>query len=1043
MHASLFYLVAFVLAVCTAIPNPIQPTPFASFNATVTALNLNAVQLYNDNEYSLSFYWTIESKGTATERLHGVLVFTCNVNQQMNYSWAGVGLGCSTMLDCNTMAVMHQINSTPGISPINFHEHTSMAVYGPPAHAETPLLQSVSGGFENNIPATQRLYVEFVIATTPVDGIHSLIDVNAPFTLIYAFNPNSGINYRSERFTYHSPDYRGSVQLSRLVATVDAPIRVSVLGVAPLSQKVAHGVGMMLVWLGLFPFGIYWARYLRSAGPGLWIHISVQCFGYLLLWFFFILIVTAIQLWQRPHAILGIFLVVFATIQVLLGGLNFAGLRNERIAEYRHYIRLSHHIVGPCLVLLAVVQVALGLSTLFPLVEPRGSEYWILYFILLGAWLSIFIVTETYYRLRVVNYDAVPRSNSINDRTDDMANVAAKWVGVCVGFMGSKKAAQNNGFRNAGVHNVQPEGVPFVTNIERQRSDQRNVTRSSNGQPKAAGIGSAIGIGAVATAAVGNSSPYDIEMVESPLMKRKIPKDELRSFTWQNLDEEINTGRGLYVVAAGRWVYDISSWINTHPGGRVILRNVIGTDISNDFFHEAGFDVEAINPDVMVPPQRQRTNPLPQTSADRAAAAAEASSAPPTSSLARFTEMEGLEQLPQLNEEDWTRIRRARKVHVHTKLAVQKLAQFLVGEVTAVRSPRLASSSRVVSSSIRFDPYEYRRYAITQMTPCNNSTTASVIKFRFVRLYPHDSRAEEVLEFQPGECVEIQVNIGGQYVSRYITPIGGTPIAFEAYIKIYSNGVMTKWLQSQKVGDKQVKIRGPFGTPFVPRSLQTTPQYPDVMIFFSAGSGLAPALQCLQSYLLPTIQPLRVIVPYYPQQKDELTLTPGHLVTALAHYNDGWAYGTSLTLKQNGIFPLPVTLPISSSTRFLIINSVHSSNDITSDLFALETLKAAHLAYPHAVQCWHAVSDATNLGRVPDLPTGINAILPGRVTLSRVQDILHIANEPHPLFGAIAINSRRVVVCGPRSYTGHMLDILGEAGIPMTEVSVLPPDRYV
>lgn len=61
----------------------------------------------------------------------------------------------------------------------------------------------------------------------------------------------------------------------------------------------------------------------------------------------------------------------------------------------------------------------------------------------------------------------------------------------------------------------------------------------------------------------------------------------LKSFTWKTLGDAIADG-AMYVVADGRYVYDISQWVTSHPGGRIILHSVCGTDISNDYFHEAG-----------------------------------------------------------------------------------------------------------------------------------------------------------------------------------------------------------------------------------------------------------------------------------------------------------------------------------------------------------------------------------------------------------------------------------------------------------------------
>jgi cytochrome b involved in lipid metabolism len=65
-------------------------------------------------------------------------------------------------------------------------------------------------------------------------------------------------------------------------------------------------------------------------------------------------------------------------------------------------------------------------------------------------------------------------------------------------------------------------------------------------------------------------------------------KSNFISYTFESLDEAVVDG-ALLVVANGKYVYDISNWINSHPGGQIILYSVIGTDITSDYFLEAGY----------------------------------------------------------------------------------------------------------------------------------------------------------------------------------------------------------------------------------------------------------------------------------------------------------------------------------------------------------------------------------------------------------------------------------------------------------------------
>ena len=143
-----------------------------------------------------------------------------------------------------------------------------------------------------------------------------------------------------------------------------------------------------------------------------------------------------------------------------------------------------------------------------------------------------------------------------------------------------------------------------------------------------------------------------------------------------------------------------------------------------------------------------------------------------------------------------------------------------------------------------------------------------------------------------------------------------------------------------------------------------------------------------------------------------------------------------MTIKTTGVFPLGVTAPVCSHTRFIIVNSVHTSMKASSDLFGLDILKAAHLAYPYAVQAMHCVSALDSQSTAPDLPDGINKLLPGRISLATVVDLLTNASAtPHPLFGTSA-TSRKIYICGPRSYEVHIVDLLSEAGVAFNEMQM-------
>lgn len=117
--------------------------------------------------------------------------------------------------------------------------------------------------------------------------------------------------------------------------------------------------------------------------------------------------------------------------------------------------------------------------------------------------------------------------------------------------------------------------------------------------------------------------------------------------------------RSLLVVADGRFVYDMSKWIFSHPGGQQILLMVAGTDITSDYFNEAGYDAAEFTPPPLFPEQdsrRQAVSLLPPAEPVPSSQISLASES--------FTNVASL----VLTQTDWYRISRARRTHVHTKV---------------------------------------------------------------------------------------------------------------------------------------------------------------------------------------------------------------------------------------------------------------------------------------------------------------------------------------------------------------------------------------
>ncbi|KAJ3281592.1 S-methyl-5-thioribose-1-phosphate isomerase [Borealophlyctis nickersoniae] len=969
----------------------IPETDYADNNVTIGIADASQFPysrvLFQSPAYTYSLFWNVTNVGTANETIDVMVVLSgpqdWNDPKALRRAWIGIGWG-STMLDAE-MDVCHMDpkrwgtegkwdwqGTTPpaGDLPVDVHEHFSQRKYAPPRQYEgpNPMITPVEGAYRGG-----QFVCRWRRATTPTDDWHKFIYPNQPTNMLWAFNPRPERNYKGDYFSYHENKYRG-----RLVATLTTGA-VQWLPVAELSGKQAHGFGMAAIWLVLFPFSIFYARYLRSTFRWITVHITIQTVGTIgIIAFLAVIILNRGEfVSDRPHPLLGITIIGLVGLQVLMGVLNAFGLWYERFHRNRKYVQKVHYALGASLLIMAAIQCGLGLDTLYPWVEPRYPGLWVAYFSVLTGWIAAFIGAELWFWRRVyrkdpgVNADKVVKENIVR-------------------HIGEIKFKSADGDRGAPV----------------AQESERTLNEASGG----------------------------------------LLAPKLRNFSWESLNHAIVDGE-LLVVANRRYVYDISQWIKSHPGGQIILLTVAGTDITNDYFHEAGFDAEEFTPRPPVPAQR----------GDRSQALSRGPNADHPPVQPAPGEHAYLEVYPAetteitLTDDDWKKILRARRTNVHTRLAIQKLSQLLIGEILPVAGS---------SGPPPYDPTEYRRYTMTNKTsltpPQSRTPTYSL---RFAALYPHTSATTPAPPILPGQCIELQARIDGELVSRYYTPVrGSTMTCFEIDVKATLNGKMSKWLVKQRPADRQVKIRGPFGAPIVGPGREISglgplihshtggrgPGVPEEIMFVAAGSGISPFLQILKHLTLPIGVPLTVVADFVPSLADEMQLYPGDAVVTDYHYNDGWAIGHTLTAPaRQGMFPLPVTIPPYSPPtptpfHITLINCVHSLDDITES----ELLHGVESAYPGLLTVHHFISSSSTASSHPPGHQVPGLVHPGGLTPEALASVAGISETVWGEEGPAGLK-KCVYVCGPERFNGFVVDLFVEAGATAAEVRVLPADRWV
>ncbi|KAJ3123676.1 hypothetical protein HK098_001708 [Nowakowskiella sp. JEL0407] len=993
--------------------------------------------------------------------------------------WMGIAFG-GTMLDAQFIVANTFDTDQTSIVPrkIFVNERASHDAYGPPTLEQFP-------GPLGMIPVKAAIEQNFFIAE------FRLLTTETPVTstMLWAFSatPYTNTTTLPPWGQFHGLNKgRQSVKFAGGLASQTPTISL-------IYNKV-HAGGMSLAVI-LFLIGSAYAKFGKHRSEWLIIHVVCQSLATVLVIGFFVLMFNNLPKHpEKPlgidddstHAIFGMVVIFLLAVQILLGIATSLSLRFEFLSSARKFLRIAHHYFALTFLLLIAIQTFFGVQIMYPFnADPtRGRELWGLF---IFAWCIIFFT--------FVAMEVIYRHKYVNEET---------FGNKLVGFLWSITSRVNipilERLRNKLADDDVKKGTFKVLNVPKYKPDNfTNVAMPVADLP-------------VVKSKVEEKS----DRAKSKLMEKAMESniEELKNYTWEDIDECTKKGE-LLVIANHEYVYTLAPWIQSHPGGQLILYSVAGTDITNDYFMESGFDKKHIEESAKSNASkrsslRRRLNAgvmEAQTIKEKAEVFGFPSShdivqqANKVGTLEKMKDKDPRLKIAGLLDSEVKHLMKARRTHVHTQLAIEKLSTLLVGRI---KTPSGASNHSI---------YEYKRYALVANTLDSVSKSSNiksadpagpVYLLKFCMLYPSD--IPNPIEFLPGQCVEIQVKLNtksnSQWISRYFTPLRGTLQCFEILVKEIPGGVVSPFLVNQKPGNRQFRIRGPFGTPvigpFKPLSpsirpvIKTSPnlKFPesgleDKYIFITVGSGLTPALHLVQSLFLAVNVPLVVHTSYAAQNPDEITLSVGDIVTVEQHMFDGWAYGRNTITKTVGVFPLPVTYPpsitmdksaASSSTtanlkvtgKVPLITIVHGIR-YTADAFGLTTLRGAILAYPGTIKLIHAVSQPNlsieengaskdpveadlrikkALFTVPGEIDEENGILPGtqmvyprKIDLEMLREVFAISQWEEVQQGG---KTGKVYICGQNNFEGMIYEMLvdGEEMVDHNEVIMLPDDRF-
>lgn len=290
------------------------------------------------------------------------------------YSWTGVGIGEDMPDNLFFIAYAGEDGEDVTLSPrIAFHGNSEPTYE---SNIDCKVLSST--GSASSSSGTRSVDAVCHNATTWNGGALSLSSSSQPF--MFAFGPKGSLKsdspsvglQRHELYGNFNMDIQQAVSTSSAVPSPNgsggAYVRVNAEpaeGVTSDSDTtgIIHGIVACVAYLLLFPLGAFVIRLAKRAAVR--IHWIWQTVAAILVLVGFGFAVDASGQYNRsrdfsdPHQVLGIITLVAVAVQITLGAVHHLIFKKKGKGTVLGKI---HRVVGPCIILIAVVNGGLGLD---------------------------------------------------------------------------------------------------------------------------------------------------------------------------------------------------------------------------------------------------------------------------------------------------------------------------------------------------------------------------------------------------------------------------------------------------------------------------------------------------------------------------------------------------------------------------------------------------------------------------------------------------------------------------------------------------------